>query len=80
MLTKQRREGKYFLVENDVLKMAVFSVVVPCSLVEVYHRFRCDCCLHHHGDECLIVNEVVAYKKIINCTNAVEIRYVGKYL
>jgi hypothetical protein len=30
--------------------MAVFWVVVPCRLVEVYHRFRGPCCLHHQGD------------------------------
>jgi hypothetical protein len=27
-------------------KMAVFWVVAPCSLVEVYRRFRGPCCLH----------------------------------
>jgi hypothetical protein len=32
-------------------KMAVFWVVAPCSLVEVYQRFRRPCCLHHQGDE-----------------------------
>jgi hypothetical protein len=31
--------------------MAVFWVVAPCSLVEVYQRFRGPCCLHHQGDE-----------------------------
>jgi hypothetical protein len=31
-------------------KMDVFWVVAPCSLVEVYHRFRGPCCLHHQGD------------------------------
>jgi hypothetical protein len=30
-------------------KMAVFWVVVPCSLAEVYQRFRGPCCLHHQG-------------------------------
>jgi hypothetical protein len=30
-------------------KMAVFWVVVPCSLVEVYRRFGGPCCLHHQG-------------------------------
>jgi hypothetical protein len=30
--------------------MAVFWVVAPCSLVEVYWRFRDPCCLHHQGD------------------------------
>jgi hypothetical protein len=28
-------------------KMAVFWVVAPCSLVEVYQRFRGPCCLRH---------------------------------
>jgi hypothetical protein len=31
-------------------KMAVFWVVGPCNLVEVYQRFRGPC-LHHQGDE-----------------------------
>jgi hypothetical protein len=30
-------------------KTTVFWVVAPCSLVEVYRRFRGACCLHHHG-------------------------------
>jgi hypothetical protein len=30
-----------------VSKMAVFWIVVPCSVVEVYQRFRGPCCLHH---------------------------------
>jgi hypothetical protein len=29
-------------------KMAVFRVLAPCSLVDVYHCFRGSCCLHHH--------------------------------
>jgi hypothetical protein len=33
------------------MKMAVFWVVAPCSLVDVYRRFRGNCCLHHQGDE-----------------------------
>jgi hypothetical protein len=32
-------------------KMAVFWVVAPCSLVEVYQRFRGPCCVHHQGDD-----------------------------
>jgi hypothetical protein len=31
-------------------KMAVFWVVAPCSLVEVYQRFIGPCCLHHQGE------------------------------
>jgi hypothetical protein len=29
------------------IKMVVFWVVAPCSLVEVYQRFRGPCCFHH---------------------------------
>jgi hypothetical protein len=32
-------------------KMAAFWDVTPCSLVEVYQRFRGTCCLHHQGDD-----------------------------
>jgi hypothetical protein len=32
-------------------KMAVFWFVAPCSLVEVYQRFRGPCCLHHQPDD-----------------------------
>jgi hypothetical protein len=31
------------------MKVAVFWVVAPCSLVDVYQRFRCPCCFHHQG-------------------------------
>jgi hypothetical protein len=31
-------------------KIAVFWVVAPCSLVEVYQRFSGPCCLHYQGD------------------------------
>jgi hypothetical protein len=37
--------------------MAVFWVVSPCSLVEVYQRFRGPCCLHHQGDEFALMME-----------------------
>jgi hypothetical protein len=32
------------------MKMAVFWVVAPCSLVEVYQLFTGACCLHHQGE------------------------------
>jgi hypothetical protein len=32
------------------MKMAVFRVVAPCSLVEFNRRFRGACYLHHQGD------------------------------
>jgi hypothetical protein len=34
--------------------MAAFWVVAPCSLVEVYRRFRSPCCLHNQSDGILI--------------------------
>jgi hypothetical protein len=33
------------------MKMDVFWVVAPCSLVEVYQRFRDACCFHRQGDD-----------------------------
>jgi hypothetical protein len=33
---------------TEIIKMAVFWVAAPCSLVEVYQRFKGACCLHHH--------------------------------
>jgi hypothetical protein len=49
-------EKLFFSLGFEVLKavntkMAVFWVIVPCSLVEVYQRFRCPCCLYHQGVE-----------------------------
>jgi hypothetical protein len=44
------------------MKMAVFSVVVPCSLVEVYQRFRGPCCLHNQSDEYFLVFEIFSFK------------------
>jgi hypothetical protein len=32
------------------MKMAVFWVVAPCSLVEIYSRFEGTWCLRHQGD------------------------------
>jgi hypothetical protein len=44
-------ESKNIIVITRKMKMAVFWVVTPCSLVEFYQRFRGPCCLHHQGDE-----------------------------
>jgi hypothetical protein len=35
------------------LNMTVFWDVSPCSLVEIYRRFRCACCLHYQGSKYL---------------------------
>jgi hypothetical protein len=52
------KSKKYFpwsplwnLSMNNYTKMAVFRVVAPCSLVEVYQRFRGPCCLHHQDND-----------------------------
>jgi hypothetical protein len=34
-----------------IKKMVVFWVVAPCSLVEVYQRFRGPWCFHHQGND-----------------------------
>jgi hypothetical protein len=36
------------------MKMAVFWVVMLCSLVEVYQHLRGTCCLYHQCDECMM--------------------------
>jgi hypothetical protein len=53
---ESKTEDILFLVGFEVLtavsmKMAVFWVVAPFSLVEVYERFRSPCRLHHQGDD-----------------------------
>jgi hypothetical protein len=49
-----KKELVIFEVQTAIgTKMAVFWVVVPCSLVEIYQRFRGSCCLHHQGKEFL---------------------------
>jgi hypothetical protein len=50
-----------------VMKMAVFWVVAPCSLVEVYQRFRGTCCLHHQGDEVLTCILSVKHSCVLEC-------------
>jgi hypothetical protein len=44
--------------------MAVFWVVAPCSLIEVYERFRGLCCLHHKG-EILLYFLVLVHKILL---------------
>jgi hypothetical protein len=43
-------EVRFEVLKAVRTKMAVFWVAAPCSLVEVYQRFRGTCCLHHQGD------------------------------
>jgi hypothetical protein len=36
------------------MKMAVFWVIVSCSVIEVHWHFRGACCIHHHGSARLL--------------------------
>jgi hypothetical protein len=50
-----RPRDRKFFVRFQVLtavgmKLAIFWVVAPCSLVEVYRRLRGAYCLHYQGD------------------------------
>jgi hypothetical protein len=49
------------------MKMAVFWVVAPCSLVEFYQRFKGPCCLHHQGDIHISWQAFILY--VINISN-----------
>jgi hypothetical protein len=42
---------RFHVLKAASIKMAVFWVVSPCSLVEIYRRFRHTCYLHLLGDE-----------------------------
>jgi hypothetical protein len=48
------------------MKMTVFWVVVPCSLVEVCQRFKGACYLHHQGDEYSTIQK----RAVFNCRSA----------
>jgi hypothetical protein len=52
---------------NLHLKMAVFWVVAPCSLVKIYRRFRGSCYLHHQGEKllALVVKSIsILYREV----------------
>jgi hypothetical protein len=44
---RSRPKSSREILQNQ--KISVFWVVVPCSLVEIYRRFRGACCLHYQG-------------------------------
>jgi hypothetical protein len=53
---KREQNGIRFWMRIQVLmaasmKMTIFWVVVLCSLVQVYRRFRDACGFHHQGNE-----------------------------
>jgi hypothetical protein len=50
-LNSHRRMWDFRFSQQASVRMAVFWVVAPCNLVEVYRHFRGACCLHQQGDE-----------------------------
>jgi hypothetical protein len=48
------------------VKMRVFSVVVPCSLVGIYRCFRGACCLHLQRDESPMMEAVSSSETSVN--------------
>jgi hypothetical protein len=42
------------------MKMTVFWHVAKCSLVEIRRHFRGTHCLHHQGEECLLMTEEIS--------------------
>jgi hypothetical protein len=64
------QEGDFKVIRFQVLKaasmkMSVFWVVAPCSLAEVYRRFRISCYLHHQGAlDFKVIQEVSAILSI----------------
>jgi hypothetical protein len=58
------------------MKMAVFWVVAPSCLVEVYRRFMGDCSLYHQDDEAAITSETSANFYEITRHNNTEDSYL----
>jgi hypothetical protein len=52
-MIKRNYHADYDISGSDSvgMKMAVFWVAVPCNLVEVYRRFKGDCCFHFQLDD-----------------------------
>jgi hypothetical protein len=48
-ISEATRNSVRFQVLTAASKKTVFWLVAPCSLVEVYRRFRGACYVHHHG-------------------------------
>jgi hypothetical protein len=46
--------------------MAVFWVLAPCNLEDVYQRFRGACCLHHQGDDALMLEAARTSETLAN--------------
>jgi hypothetical protein len=62
--------------------MAVFWVVVLCSLVEVYQCFRRPYCHHHQGDEIimLMIDQIRHAMFVYVCVHACKFVLFTKYI
>jgi hypothetical protein len=56
--------------EFNFIDMAVFWVVAPCSLIQVYRRFRGAWCLRHQGDEWFCLSGYHSHKLRTPCYRA----------
>jgi hypothetical protein len=56
--------------------MAVFWVVAPCIMVEVYRFFRGICCLHHQDDSYIWLRERMVKEELNVCLHPPEERVV----
>jgi hypothetical protein len=48
-LVKRQSQLRFQVLMAASMKMTVFWDVAPCTLVEVYRRFRSAYCLHNQG-------------------------------
>jgi hypothetical protein len=49
---------------NTSLKMTAFCDITPCSLVEVYWRFRNACCLYHQGKNFFVCSCIYSLRSL----------------
>jgi hypothetical protein len=56
---------KFEVLSAVSMKMAVFWFVAPHSPAEVYQRFRDRRCLHHQGDEGVLMMEAARKSKTL---------------
>jgi hypothetical protein len=62
------------------MKMAVFWVAAPCSLAEVYRRFRGVCCLHPetHLEGCGASGKAVYEEPLLKISRCTRNKKINK--
>jgi hypothetical protein len=56
---------EFEILTADSMQMALFWVVAPCSLAEIYQHFRGTCCPHNEGDSGIRDSYNTGFKFII---------------